>query len=113
LNFCSYKIIIAEKVLDWSNKPLVARYENYLAKIISLDAHIIRLNQSNAELESSLITKIISRKNDLRRMDNMPMFSNTKSQVETIEEKQLIFFGKFERFISSNMRSTNKHRLPW
>jgi len=63
-----------------------------MGSILDLDAHIFRLNQSPTELESSLITEIISKKNNLRRMDNMKMFINTKSTVETIEEKQFIVF---------------------
>jgi len=70
----------------------VARYKNYLGTIASLNAHVTRLNQSRTELESSLIAEIISKKNNLRRLDNMKMFSNTKSKVETIEEKQFIVF---------------------
>ncbi|XP_022172526.1 scm-like with four MBT domains protein 1 isoform X2 [Myzus persicae] len=99
---------VAEKVLDWSNEPLVAKYKNYLAKIISLDAHIIQLNQSNTELESSVIAEIISRKNDLRRMDHMSIFSNTKSKVETTEEKQFIVLDNwkttFENYYRQNLR---------
>jgi len=71
----------------------VARYKNYLGTITSLNAHVIRLNQGHTELESSLIAEIISKKNNLRRMDNMKMFSNTKSNVETTEEKQFIVFN--------------------
>jgi len=43
-------------------------------------------------MESSLIAEIIAKKNNLKRMDNMKTFSNTKSEVETIEEKQFIVF---------------------
>jgi len=83
-------MFIASKVLDWSNKPLVARYKHYMGSILDLEAHIFRLNQCPTELESSLITEIIAKKNSLKRMDNMEVFSNTKSDVETIEEKQFI-----------------------
>eukprot|EP00102_Acyrthosiphon_pisum_P026276 XP_016663486.1 PREDICTED: scm-like with four MBT domains protein 1 [Acyrthosiphon pisum] len=99
---------VAEKVLDWSNESLVARYKNYLGTITSLNAHVTRLNQSQTKLESSLIAEIISKKNSLRRMDNMKIFSNTKSKVETIEEKQFIIFDDwkttFENYYRQNSR---------
>jgi len=60
-----------------------------MGSIIELNAHIFGLNQSVIELESSLITEIISRKKYFRRMDNMEIFSNTKFVVETIEEKTI------------------------
>jgi len=61
-----------------------------MGSILDLDAHIFRLNQSPTELESSLITEIISKKNMLRRMDKMEIFSNTKSELETTEEKLFV-----------------------
>jgi len=75
-----------------SNKPLVARYKHYMGSILDLESHVFRLNQCPTELESSLITEIIAKKNRLRRMDDMEVFSNTKSGVKTIEEKQFIVF---------------------
>jgi len=57
---------------------------------LDLDAHIFRLNQSPTELESSLITEIISKKNMLKKMDQMKIFSNTKSELETTEEKLFV-----------------------
>ncbi|XP_060871947.1 scm-like with four MBT domains protein 1 isoform X2 [Metopolophium dirhodum] len=71
------------------NDKIVAGCKNYLENVIS-SAHTIRLNQSNTELESLLIAKIITKKNILRRMDSMDIFSNTKSEVKTIEEKLFV-----------------------
>jgi len=61
-----------------------------MGNILDLEAHIFRLNQCPTELETSLITEIIAKKNSLKRMDSMDVFSNTKSNVETLEEKQFI-----------------------
>jgi len=83
-------MFIAEKVLDWSNAPLVARCNKYLAEINSLDT---QLNHIITELETSIIAKMISRKNYLRRTDSMIISTNTKSEVETIEEKPFKVFG--------------------
>lgn len=90
LNCSFYKIFIGKKVLEWSNKSLVSRYKHYMGSILDLDAHIFRLNQSPTELEKSLITEIISKKNILKKMDKMEVYSNTKSGLETPEEKQFV-----------------------
>ncbi|XP_029342125.1 scm-like with four MBT domains protein 1 isoform X2 [Acyrthosiphon pisum] len=99
---------IGKKVLDWSNKPLVSRYKHYMGSILDLDAHMFRLNHSPTELESSLITEIISKKNILRRMDKMEIFSNTKSGLETPEEKLFVVLDNwkstFENYYRQNPR---------
>jgi len=61
-----------------------------MGSILNLDAHIFRLNQKPTELESSLISEIISKKNILRRMDKIEIFSNTKSELENNEEKLFV-----------------------
>ncbi|XP_022166251.1 uncharacterized protein LOC111030859 [Myzus persicae] len=73
---------VANKLLDQSNKPLVARYKHYMGSIMDLEEHVLRLNECPTELESSIITEIIAKKNKLKMMDNMQIFSNTKSEVE-------------------------------
>ncbi|XP_029341210.1 scm-like with four MBT domains protein 1 [Acyrthosiphon pisum] len=101
---------IGEKVLDWSNKPLVSRYKHYLGSILNLEVHLFQFNKSPTELETSLITEIISKKNILRRMDKMEIFSNTKSEklYETIEEKLFVVLDNwkstFENYYRQNPR---------
>lgn len=56
-----------------------------MGMLIHLEAHIYRLNQSNTELETSLVTEIIARKNNLKIMDNMEIFSNTKAHSNGID----------------------------
>lgn len=57
-----------------------------MGMLVHLEAHIYRLNQSYTELETSLVTKIIAKKNNLKMMDNMNVFSNTKSHSNSIND---------------------------
>ncbi|XP_022180429.1 scm-like with four MBT domains protein 1 [Myzus persicae] len=99
---------VANKLLDRSNKPLVARYKHYMGSIMDLETHVLRLNKCPTELESSIITEIIAKKNRLKIMDKMEVFSNTKSKVETIEEKLFVFKDdwktSFENYYRQNPR---------
>lgn len=61
--------------------------------ILDYEALAIRMNQSQTELEKSLVTEIIARKNDLKRMDSMEVYSNTRSHVETYEQKRFVFLN--------------------
>jgi len=90
-----YKIFIGRKLIDWTNKPLVSRFKHYMGCILEFEAHTLRLNQSSTELEASLITEIITKKNDLKRMDSMEIYSNTKSNVESDEEKRFVVLNNW------------------
>jgi len=57
-----------------------------MGMLIHLEAHIYRLNRSYTELETSLVTEIIAKKNNLKMMDNMNIFSNTKSHSDSIDD---------------------------
>lgn len=91
----SYKIFIAAKTLDWSNKSLVQRYTYHMTNIVNFEAHIMRLNQTFTELESAVITEIQSRKNDLRMMNDMEVYSNTKSELDTTDEDQFVVYNEW------------------
>lgn len=71
--------------------------------VLDLDAHIIRLNKFPTKQESSLITEIISRKNVLKMMDGMDAFSNTKSNVKTVEEKLFVVLNDWYILFIINM----------
>jgi len=63
--------------------------------IINFEAHLWRLNHSNTELESAIITEIQSKKNSLKAMDSLDIYSNTKPDLdtfETIEEKRFTVY---------------------
>ncbi|KAL4104178.1 hypothetical protein QTP88_019487 [Uroleucon formosanum] len=98
----------SKKTLEWSNESSVSKYKHYMGCVLDLDAHIIRLNKFPTKQESSLITEIISRKNVLKMMDGMDAFSNTKSNVKTVEEKLFVVLNdwktSFENYYRQNPR---------
>lgn len=100
---------VAANTLDWTNKSLIARYKYYMGVLIHLEAHIYRLNQSCTELETSLITEIIAKKNFLKTMNNMNIFSNTKSHSDSNDDDdEFIVFDDwkttFENYYRNNVR---------
>lgn len=56
-----------------------------MGMLIHLEAHVYRLNRSYTELETSIVTEIIAKKNNLKMMDNMNVFSITKCYSESID----------------------------
>lgn len=59
--------------------------------IVNYEAHIMRLKRSFTQLELAILSEIQSKKNHLRIMDEMNVFSNTNSELDIIEENEFIF----------------------
>lgn len=85
-----YQIFLAEAVLDWSNAPLVKRYYYYMASIVNFEAHILKLNQNFTNLEVSIISEIQSIKSHLSVMDEIDIYSNTKSDIDRSDQDIII-----------------------
>lgn len=72
-----YKTFIAAKELDWSNKSLVQKYKYYMACISNYETHIKRLERNFTQLELSILSEIQAKKNQLSKMDENNLYSNT------------------------------------
>lgn len=84
---------IAVGQLDWSNKPLVERYKFYMACIKNYEAYIKKLGQSPTQVELALLAEIEMKKVHLRIMDDIDIFSNTKSDLDKLKKKQFGFIN--------------------
>lgn len=61
-------------------------------RIMYNNAQVMKLQQSVTPLESALVTEIQSKKNYLKIMDEDYFYSNTKSEIEEINEKNFTVF---------------------
>jgi hypothetical protein len=87
-----YYIFIAGKELDWSNEPLVKRFKYYMGCIINYEAISVMLDQNLSPHESAVVVEIQKKKNTLRVMDEVNIFSNTKTELTSVNnENRLVF----------------------
>lgn len=64
-----------------------------MACIINYEAHIMKLGKSFTQLELGLLAEIQTKKTHLRIMDDIDIYSNTKSELDEIEEKEFPFIN--------------------
>lgn len=60
--------------------------------IVNYEAHILGLERSFTQLEMAILTECATKKNFLRTMDEIDIYSNTKSKMYKIGEDNFPFY---------------------
>uniref|UniRef100_A0A2S2R5G4 Scm-like with four MBT domains protein 1 n=1 Tax=Sipha flava TaxID=143950 RepID=A0A2S2R5G4_9HEMI len=107
-----YKEIIevAGKELDWSNEPLVKRFKYYMGCIINYEAISVMLDQNLSPHESAVVVEIQKKKNTLRVMDEVNIFSNTKTELTSVNNENRLVFDNWKSFFENCYRNDSRFK---